>query len=192
MVEQFDDPILDHLRPTRCQSTSMYRMAFSASTRPGGVRRRPRERYPIRGGWRQRRSPASRLSPASPKTDPTATYSAGFDAFWEIDLFGRNPVSRARSRQPTADSFSATLDDVSVSVAGRWRGLLRTAGAPAADRGGSAASKPAGNAAPDAGPRDAGGGKSRTSASAAARVSAIEELPAASNAICRAAIDSRC
>lgn len=46
----------------------------------------------------------------------TNTYQAGFDAFWEVDLFGRvrSAVEAARA---SAGSFEAALDDVRVSVA---------------------------------------------------------------------------
>ena len=46
----------------------------------------------------------------------TSTYRAGFDAFWEIDLFGR-VRSAMRAASATASSLAATLDDVRVSVA---------------------------------------------------------------------------
>jgi multidrug efflux system outer membrane protein len=46
----------------------------------------------------------------------TNTYRAGFDAFWEIDLFG-GVRSGIRSVAADAQSFEASLDDVRVSVA---------------------------------------------------------------------------
>ena len=46
----------------------------------------------------------------------TTTYRAGFDAFWEIDLFGR-VRSAVRAAAANAQSFDAALDDVRVSVA---------------------------------------------------------------------------
>ena len=46
----------------------------------------------------------------------TTTYSAGFDAFWEIDLFGR-VRSAVRAAAANAQSFDAAFDDVRVSVA---------------------------------------------------------------------------
>jgi multidrug efflux system outer membrane protein len=45
----------------------------------------------------------------------TTTYRAGFDAFWEIDLFGR-VRSAVRAAAANAQSFDAALDDVRVSV----------------------------------------------------------------------------
>jgi multidrug efflux system outer membrane protein len=44
------------------------------------------------------------------------TYRLGFDAFWEIDVFGRIR-SQVRSATATADSFAADVDDVRVSIA---------------------------------------------------------------------------
>jgi multidrug efflux system outer membrane protein len=46
----------------------------------------------------------------------TTTYQAGFDAFWELDLFGR-VRSAVRATAANAESFDAALDDVRVSVA---------------------------------------------------------------------------
>ena len=46
----------------------------------------------------------------------TTTYRAGFDAFWEIDLFGR-VRSAVRAAAANAESYDAALDDVRVSVA---------------------------------------------------------------------------
>jgi outer membrane protein, multidrug efflux system len=43
------------------------------------------------------------------------TYSAGFDAFWELDVFGR-VRSQRRAAAATAESFAASLDDVRVSL----------------------------------------------------------------------------
>jgi len=46
----------------------------------------------------------------------TTTYAAGFDAFWEIDLFGR-VRSATRAAAVTAQGFELTLEDVRVRVA---------------------------------------------------------------------------
>ena len=46
----------------------------------------------------------------------TTTYQAGFDAFWELDLFG-SVRSAVRAAAATAQEFEATLDDVRVTVA---------------------------------------------------------------------------
>jgi multidrug efflux system outer membrane protein len=46
----------------------------------------------------------------------TTTYRAGFDAFWEIDVFGR-VRSAIRAAAADAESFDATLEDVRVVVA---------------------------------------------------------------------------
>jgi hypothetical protein len=45
----------------------------------------------------------------------TTTYSAGFDAFWEIDLFGRVRSAVAVAGR-TAESFEAALEDALVLV----------------------------------------------------------------------------
>ena len=46
----------------------------------------------------------------------TSTYRAGFDAFWELDVFGR-VRSAIRAAAADAESFDATLEDVRVVVA---------------------------------------------------------------------------
>ena len=58
-----------------------------------------------------RRFLASRNDPR-----PVTTYRAGFDAFWEIDVFGR-VRSQVRAAAANAESFEADADDVRVSVA---------------------------------------------------------------------------
>ena len=69
-----------------------------------------------RDGRRQRRSPRSGRFPASPTSRAASTpIRAGFDAFWELDLFGR-VRSQIRAAAATAQSFEATRDDVRVSV----------------------------------------------------------------------------
>ena len=75
-----------------------------------------RERYPIvtAGGSVDRREQA--IPGFTEEPVRTSTYRAGFDAFWEIDLFGR-VRSAVRAASATASSLEATLDDVRVSVA---------------------------------------------------------------------------
>ena len=46
----------------------------------------------------------------------TDSYRVGFDAFWELDVFGR-VRSAVRAAAATAESYGAALDDVRVSVA---------------------------------------------------------------------------
>lgn len=45
-----------------------------------------------------------------------STYRAGFDAFWELDVFGRVRAA-TRGAAATAQSLNASLDDVRVTVA---------------------------------------------------------------------------
>ncbi|MPY91058.1 MAG: efflux transporter outer membrane subunit [Luteitalea sp.] len=45
----------------------------------------------------------------------TTTYQAGFDAFWELDLFGR-VRSAVRAAETEAQSFEVTLEDARVRV----------------------------------------------------------------------------
>ena len=46
----------------------------------------------------------------------TTTYRGGFDAFWEVDLFG-GVRSAVRSAAATAEGLEASLEDVRVIVA---------------------------------------------------------------------------
>lgn len=46
----------------------------------------------------------------------TETYRAGFDAFWEIDLFGRVRAA-IKAAEANAQTFAAVLQDVRVSIA---------------------------------------------------------------------------
>ena len=52
----------------------------------------------------------------SERPRPVTTYRVGFDAFWEIDVFGR-VRSQMRAAAANAESFAADVDDVRVSVA---------------------------------------------------------------------------
>jgi len=52
----------------------------------------------------------------SERPRPITTYRAGFDAFWEIDVFGR-VRSQVRAAKASAESFAAEVDDVRVTVA---------------------------------------------------------------------------
>jgi multidrug efflux system outer membrane protein len=45
-----------------------------------------------------------------------STYREGFDAFWELDLFGR-VRSAVRAAAANAESYELSLDDVRVIVA---------------------------------------------------------------------------
>jgi outer membrane protein, multidrug efflux system len=114
---QFDDPILERLEANALQSNYDVQVAVARVRQARAVFDEVgRDRYPIVtvGGAVDRRKqvvPGFTEEPVS-----TSTYRAGFDAFWEIDLFGR-VRSAVRAASATAASLDATLDDVRVSVA---------------------------------------------------------------------------
>src|SRR5215510_3104108 len=74
------------------------------------------ERYPTAtvGAIADRRSETVPGFTSEPVT--VSTYRAGFDAFWELDVFGR-VRNQVRSAAASAENYAAALDDVRVSVA---------------------------------------------------------------------------
>jgi len=115
--KQFDDPVLEQLETDALQSNLDVQIAISRVNQARAVFDDVAlDRYPIvtvEGSVDRREQviPGFTEQPIR-----TSTYSAGFDAFWEIDLFGR-VRSAMRAASATAASFAATLDDVRVSVA---------------------------------------------------------------------------
>jgi multidrug efflux system outer membrane protein len=113
----FDDPVLEGLERAALQSNHDVRTAVARVDQARAIFDEiGRDRYPIVGASasvdrREQAVPGFSTEPIS-----TTTYRAGFDAFWEIDLFGR-VRSAVRAAAATAESFDATLDDVRVSVA---------------------------------------------------------------------------
>jgi multidrug efflux system outer membrane protein len=114
---QFDDPILEQLEADALRSNLDVRMAVSRVSQARALfDETVREQYPVPAAdasidRREQVIPGFTDTPIH-----TSTYRAGFDALWEIDLFGR-VRSAVRAASATAASFSATLDDVRVSVA---------------------------------------------------------------------------
>lgn len=114
---QFDDPILDRLETDVLRSNLDVQAAVARVRQARAVfDETGRARYPTVtvGAAVDRREQA--LPGFTDEPVSTSTYRAGFDAFWEIDLFGR-VRSAVRAASATAASFDATLDDVRVSVA---------------------------------------------------------------------------
>jgi multidrug efflux system outer membrane protein len=115
--KQFDDPILEALEDEALRSNLDVRTAVARVSQARAVFDDvARDRYPIVtvGADIDRREqviPGFTEAPIK-----TSTYRAGFDAFWEIDLFGR-VQSAVRAASATAASLSASLEFVRVSVA---------------------------------------------------------------------------
>ena len=114
---QFDDPVLDQL-VTRAVASNLDVQAAVARVRQARALFDDvaLDRLPVAtvGASIDRRSQIAPGFTEEPIT--TSTYRAGFDAFWEIDLFGR-VRSATKAAAANAASLSATLEDVRVSVA---------------------------------------------------------------------------
>jgi multidrug efflux system outer membrane protein len=115
--KEFEDPILDELVRASLAANLDVRAAVARLDQARSVfDDTALDRFPtaIVGASVDRRE---QVIPGFTDTPlDTTTYRAGFDAFWEIDLFGR-VRSAVRAAAATAQSFDAALDDVRVSVA---------------------------------------------------------------------------
>ncbi len=114
---EFEDPALDALEASALEVNHDIRIAVARLAQARAVFDDVKlDRYPTATvgasvDWREQAVPGLSDEPID-----TTTYRAGFDAFWELDLFGR-VRSSVRAAAATADAFGATLDDVRVIVA---------------------------------------------------------------------------
>jgi multidrug efflux system outer membrane protein len=114
---EFEDPVLDALVRAALQSNLDVRAAVARLDQARAVFDESTfARYPTvtAGASVDRREQA--VPGFTEEPIDTTTYRAGFDAFWEIDLFGR-VRSAVRAAAANAQGFDAALDDVRVSVA---------------------------------------------------------------------------
>src|SRR5687768_1946481 len=114
---QFDDPVLNALETRALAANHDVRIAVARLDQARGLFDDVRlDRYPTAtvGAVADRRSEAIPGFTDEPRT--ISTYRAGFDAFWELDVFGR-VRNQVRSAAATAEQYAAVLDDVRVSVA---------------------------------------------------------------------------
>jgi multidrug efflux system outer membrane protein len=113
---QFEDPVLDALVDRGLESNHDVRIALTRVDQAVSIFDEVR-----RDQW-----PAVTADASADRRDQTIpgfsdeprglnTFRAGFDTFWELDLFGR-VRSQIRSASATAQSFEATADDVRVRV----------------------------------------------------------------------------
>jgi multidrug efflux system outer membrane protein len=114
---QFEDPVLDDLIGRALDANHDVRIAVARLDQARAIFDDLRlDRYPIvtAGASAERRSQTIPGFTDDPRT--ISTYRAGFDAFWELDVFGRvrNEVLWAAA---TADAYAAARDAVRVSVA---------------------------------------------------------------------------
>jgi len=115
--EQFEDPVLDELVTRTLGANHDVRMAVARVEQARAVFDDiALDRYPtaVAGASVDRRDQA--IPGFSDRPRKVTTYQVGFDAFWELDVFGRIR-SQVRAASANAESFEADADDVRVSVA---------------------------------------------------------------------------
>jgi NodT family efflux transporter outer membrane factor (OMF) lipoprotein len=115
--QQFGDPVLDDIVGRALASNHDVRGALARVDQARAILDDvERDRFPSVpvGASVDRREQAVPGFQDEPRT--ITTYRTGFDAFWEIDLFGR-VRSQVRAVSATAERFEAELDDIRVSVA---------------------------------------------------------------------------
>src|SRR5262245_31965185 len=113
---QFQDPVLDGLVVRSLDANTDVRQAVARLDQARAFSDEvDRDRYPtvtVGASVDHRDQPVPGFSE---ERREITTYRAGFDAFWELDLFGR-VRSQVRAAAANADALAATLDDVRVSV----------------------------------------------------------------------------
>ena len=115
--QQFEDPVLDDLVGRALAANHDVRMAVARVDQARAFFDDVAlDRFPtaVAGASVDRRDQA--IPGFSERPRPITTYRAGFDAFWEIDVFGR-VRSQVQAAAANATSFEAERDDVRVSVA---------------------------------------------------------------------------
>jgi multidrug efflux system outer membrane protein len=115
---QFEDPVLDTAITKALAANHDVRIAAARVEQARAFTDEvQRDRYPTVtvGAAVDRRDQAIPGFADEPRA--VSTYSAGFDAFWELDLFGR-VRSQLRAAEANAQSFEASLSDVRVRVVG--------------------------------------------------------------------------
>ena len=113
----FEDPVLDDLVGRALVANHDVRIAVARLDQARAIFADVKnDRYPVvtAGAAVDHRDEA--VPGLSNEPVRVTTYSLGFDAFWEIDVFGRIR-SQVRAAAATAESFEADVDDVRVSVA---------------------------------------------------------------------------
>jgi len=114
---QFEDPVLDSLMSRALTANHDVRIAVARFDQARAIFDDVHlDRYPTAtvGAIADRRSETIPGFTKEPVT--ISTYRAGFDAFWELDIFGR-VRNQVRSAAANAENFAAALEDVRVSVA---------------------------------------------------------------------------
>jgi multidrug efflux system outer membrane protein len=115
--QQFEDPVLDELVEKALTANHDVRIAVARFDQSrAAFDDVALDRFPtvVAGALIDKREEA--IPGFSDRPRRLTTYRAGFDAFWEIDVFGR-VRSQVRAAAATAESLDADVDNVRVSVA---------------------------------------------------------------------------
>ena len=108
--KQFEDPALDALEAAALESNHDVRIALARFDQSRAFFQDVNlDRYPtVTANALYDKREVQRVE--------STTWQAGFDAFWELDLFGR-VRSQIQSARANAESFEASLEDVRVIIA---------------------------------------------------------------------------
>ncbi len=114
---QFEDPVLESLEAAALQSNHDVRIAVARFDQARAVFSDVAlDRFPVVTADAALDKRKQAVPGLTTERREVTTYRGGFDAFWELDVFGR-VRSSVRAARATADSFEASLDDVRVIVA---------------------------------------------------------------------------
>lgn len=114
---QFDDTVLDTLIGRALEANHDVRIAVARLDQARAVFDDLRlDRYPTATGGASAERRNQTIPGFSDEPRTISTYRAGFDAFWELDVFGR-VRNQVRWAAATADGLAATRDAVRLSVA---------------------------------------------------------------------------
>ena len=113
---QFDDPILDALETNAVRANHDIRIAVARLEQSrAAFSDVALDRYPIVAAGALLDKRKAVIPGFTDDAKKITTYHAGFDAFWELDLFGR-VRSSIKAAKANAESFQASLEDVQVIV----------------------------------------------------------------------------
>jgi multidrug efflux system outer membrane protein len=114
---QFEDPILDQVVTTTLTANNDVKVAVARFQQSRAVfDEAARDQYPTVTVGASVEAREQVIPGFTSEPIRTQAYRAGFDAFWEIDLF-RRVRSAIRAAAANADAFEAALQDVRVVVA---------------------------------------------------------------------------
>ena len=116
--KQFEDPVLDSLVDRTLAANNNIRIARARLAESRAIYdERKLDRYPTVPATASYQYSKQQIPGFSDQRRTINTFTAGFDAFWELDLFGRVSHGIAASRAET-QAFASDLRDVQVSVVG--------------------------------------------------------------------------